>query len=175
MGITTYKTKNGNFKIDSKKLNEKVTEVYKIYGFDLNLYEFEDEVDKVFYLRYAVMKLKEELVGRKNEFEIQKVFGKNWENRDEKFGEDWDKENAWCKYISEKYILAEVTPSGKEVSEAYYDTKVEAIMEFLKMGACDNLKVFRGTVVCKDILGEEVLISLRKKDDYVFPPFRKGF
>ncbi len=86
------------------------------------------------------------------------------------------KKNAWCKYISEKYILAEVTPNGKEVPEAYYDTKVEAIMEFLKMGACDNLKVFRGTVVCKDICGEEVLISLRKKkDDYVFPPFRKGF
>ncbi len=81
----------------------------------------------------------------------------------EKFGVDWDKENAWCKYISEKYILAEVTPNGKEVPEAYYDTKVEAIMEFLKMGACDNLKVFRGTVVCKDICGEEVLISLRKK------------
>ena len=44
MGVTTYKTKNGNFIIDSKKLNEKVTEVYKTYGFDLNLYEFEDEV-----------------------------------------------------------------------------------------------------------------------------------
>ena len=43
MGVTTYKTKNGNFIIDSKKLNEKVTEVYKTYGFDLNLYEFEDE------------------------------------------------------------------------------------------------------------------------------------
>ena len=26
MGVTTYKTKNGNFIIDSKKLNEKVTE-----------------------------------------------------------------------------------------------------------------------------------------------------
>ena len=58
MGVTTYKTKNGNFIIDSKKLNEKVTEVYKTYGFDLNLYEFEDDVDNVFYLRYAVMKLK---------------------------------------------------------------------------------------------------------------------
>ena len=34
MGVTTYKTKNGNFIIDSKKLNEKVTEVYKTYGFD---------------------------------------------------------------------------------------------------------------------------------------------
>ncbi|WP_368235545.1 hypothetical protein [Clostridium perfringens] len=175
MGVTTYKTKNGNFIIDSKKLNEKVTEVYKTYGFDLNLYEFEDEVDKVFYLRYAVMKLKEELVGRKSKFGKQKI-AENWYDiMSEKFGADWDKENAWCKYISEKYILAEVTPSGKEVPEAYYDTKVEAIMEFLKMGACDNLKVFRGTVVCKDILGEEVLISLRKKDDYVFPPFRKGF
>lgn len=65
MGVTTYKTKNGNFIIDSKKLNEKVTEVYKTYGFDLNLYEFEDEVDKVFYLRYAVIKLKEELVSKK--------------------------------------------------------------------------------------------------------------
>ena len=175
MGVTTYKTKNGNFKIDSKKLNEKVTEVYKIYGFDLNLYEFEDEVDKVFYLRYAVMKLKEELVGRKNEFEIQKFFGKNSENRDEKFGEDWDKENAWCKYISEKYIIAEIEDSGKEIPIAYYDTKVEAIMEFLKMGAYDNLKVFRGTIVCKEILGEDILISFKKKDDYLFPPFRKGF
>ena len=175
MGVTTYKTKNGNFIIDSKKLNEKVTEVYKTYGFDLNLYEFEDEVDKVFYLRYAVMKLKEELVGRKNKSEKQKL-AENWyDMMSEKFGSDWDKENAWCKYISEKYILAEVTPNGKEVPEAYYDTKVEAIMEFLKMGACDNLKVFRGTVLCKDICGEEVLISLRKKDDYVFPPFRKGF
>ncbi len=175
MGVTTYKTKNGNFIIDSKKLNEKVTEVYKTYGFDLNLYEFEDEVDKVFYLRYAVMKLKEELVGRKSKSEKQKI-AENWYDiMSEKFGDDWDKENAWCKYISEKYILAEVTPNGKEVPEAYYDTKVEAIMEFLKMGACDNLKVFRGTVVCKDILGKEVLISLRKKDDYVFPPFRKGF
>lgn len=176
MGVTTYKTKNGNFIIDSKKLNEKVTEVYKTYGFDLNLYEFEDEVDKVFYLRYAVIKLKEELVSKKRNKSEKQEIAENWYNTMlEKFGLEWDKENHWCKYISEKYILAEVMPNGKEIPESYYDTKVEAIMEFLKMGACDNLKVFRGTVVCKDICGEEVLISLRKKDDYVFPPFRKGF
>lgn len=175
MGTTTYKTKNGNFVIDSKKLNEKVTEVYKTYGFDLNLYEFEDEVDKVFYLRYAVMKLKEELVGKKAKSEKESI-AENWyELMSEKFGLDWNKENAWCKYISEKYIVCEVTSSGMIIPEACFDTKVEAIMEFLKMGASDNLKVFRGTAVCKEICGEEVLISVKRQDEYVFPPFREGF
>ncbi|WP_300347651.1 hypothetical protein [Clostridium sp.] len=175
MGITTYKTINGNFVIDSKKLNEKVTEVYKTYGFDLNLYEFEDEVDKVFYLRYAVAKLKEELVGKKNKSD-KEILAENWyDNMNEKFGLGWNKENAWCKYISEKYIIAEITKNGLEIPEVYFDTKVEALMEFLKMGALDNLKVFRGTVVCKDICGEEVLISIKKQDEYVFPPFREGF
>lgn len=175
MGITTYKTKNGNFAIDSKKLNEKVTEVYKTYGFDLNLYQFEDEVDKVFYLRYAVTKLKEQLVGKKNKSE-KEMLAENWyDHMKEKFGLEWNKENAWCKYISEKYIITEITPNGLEVPEIYFDTKVEALMEFLKMGAGDNLKVFRGTVICKDICGQEVLISLKKQDGYVFPPFRKGF
>ncbi len=175
MGITTYKTKNGIFTIDSKKLNEKITEVYKTYGFDLNLYEFEDEVDKVFYLRYAVAKLKEELVGKKNISE-KEIIAENWyDDMNEKFGLEWNKENAWCKYISEKYIIVEITPDGLEIPEVYFDTKVEALMEFLKMGALDNLKVFRGTVVCKEICGEEVLISIKRQDEYVFPPFREGF
>ncbi len=88
------------------------------------------------------MKLKEELVGRKNKSEKQKL-AENWyDMMSEKFGSDWDKENAWCKYISEKYILAEVTPNGKEVPEAYYDTKVEAIMEFLKWELVITLRFF---------------------------------